>query len=128
MRYRPEQHLRRQAEITAVREKGRRVDCGAFTLWWILRPAEVGAETIGPRACFVASIAAVGNSVERTRAKRRLRELFRIHQLRIPPIVDLMLIARRSGNQLEYKELEKRFLESCERVGQQVAKVRKAAG
>ena len=31
MRFRPEQHLRRQADFRAVREEGRRVECGAFT-------------------------------------------------------------------------------------------------
>jgi ribonuclease P protein component len=37
MRFRPEQHLRRQGDFRAVRELGRRVDCGAFTLWWHYR-------------------------------------------------------------------------------------------
>ncbi len=122
MRYRPEQHLRRQGEIKAVREKGRRVDCGAFTLWWIVRPSGAEDGLIGPRVCVVASTAAVGNAVARNRAKRRLRELFRLHQMRIPATLDVMVIARNLCNKLEYKELEKRFIESCGRIAQQLSK------
>jgi ribonuclease P protein component len=39
MRFRPGQHLRRQSDIRAVREQGRRVDGRAFTVWWHRRPA-----------------------------------------------------------------------------------------
>ena len=39
MRFRAEQHLRRQRDIQAVREQGRRLDCGPFTLWYRLRQA-----------------------------------------------------------------------------------------
>lgn len=117
MRTLPDQHLRRQGEIRAVREQGRRLDCGAFTLWWFERPQdETTAGVIGPRVCVVASIAAVGKAVDRTRAKRRLRELFRIHQTRVAPGVDLMMVARRGCVSYEYKELERRFLQGCERL------------
>lgn len=115
MRYRPEQHLRRQCDIKAVREKGRRVDCGAFTLWWRAREA---AEPIvvGPRVCVVASAAVVGKAVFRNRAKRRLRELFRLHQEKVPQGVDLMLLARANATKLEFSEMEKRFLQACSRL------------
>lgn len=117
MRYRPEQHLRRQGEIKAVRELGRRMDCGAFTLWWVERPEGARpTRLIGPRVCVVASIAAVGNAVHRTRAKRRLRELFRIHQQRIPDWMDVMLIAKGASARGDFKEIERRFLQACERL------------
>lgn len=117
MRYRPEQHLRRQGDIRAVREQGRRMDCGAFTLWWLERPQDAATAGIsGPRVCVVASIAAVGKAVLRTRAKRRLRELFRIHQERIPAGLDLMLLAKSGCVKAEYKELERRFLQGIERI------------
>jgi ribonuclease P protein component len=119
MRYRPEQHLRRQGEIRAVREQGRRMDCGAFTLWWLARPVDASTESpAGPRVCVVASIAAVGKAVLRTRAKRRLRELFRIHQERFPAGLDLMLIAKSGCVKFEFKELERRFLQACSRLPQ----------
>lgn len=123
MRYRPEQHLRRQSEIREVREKGRRVDCRAFTVWWKVRepvtseaadPSKPVAPT--PRVCVIASTSAVGNSVARNRAKRRLREVFRQHQHLVPPTCDLLLIARSGARTWEWPELEKRFGDACRQI------------
>jgi len=123
MRYRPEQHLRRQSDIRKTREKGRRIECGAFSLFWL--PREAGSESTplrGPRLCAVASTAAVGHAVLRNLAKRRLRELFRLHQDRIPQGVDLMLLARRACVQAEFAEMEKRYLQACERISREAPK------
>ncbi|MEO6567441.1 MAG: hypothetical protein ABIO94_01660, partial [Opitutaceae bacterium] len=70
MRFRTEQHLRRQSDIRGVREHGRRVECRAFTLWWRRRqpvvpttpgtPGEARAakQPAQPRVCVIASTAA----------------------------------------------------------------------
>jgi ribonuclease P protein component len=68
------------------------------------------------RAGFVASRSAVGNAVARARAKRRLRERFRAHQLAFPPGLDLVFVARRNLNQLEPAALEQRFLDLCRKL------------
>lgn len=123
MRFRPEQHLRRQDEIRAVRELGRRVECRAFTLWWKRRdpvpagdaPATPSANS-APRVCVIASTAAVGHAILRNRAKRRLREVFRHQQQLVPPGLDLMLIARAATTQWPLPELEKKFAEACAQI------------
>lgn len=121
MRFRAEQHLRRPREIRAVRERGERIDCRAFTLWWKSRdavPADSAAPAVatGARVCVIASTAAVGIAVRRNRAKRRLREVFRQQQAQVPPNCDLLLIARDAVLNLPLPELEKRFLESCRKI------------
>ena len=123
MRFRPEQHLRRQGDFRAVRELGRRVDCGAFTLWWHRRgPAAETAKKIpapqvtSARVGVVASIAAVGAAVQRNRAKRRLRAVFRQHQQLVPTGCDLLLVARAAVNRLPYPEVEQKFIEACRRI------------
>jgi ribonuclease P protein component len=130
MRFRAEQHLRRQRDIRAAREKGRRQECGAFTLWYYRRPAVVaaaGASTlgrsvepvatvIGPRVAVIASTASVGGAVSRNRAKRRLREVFRQNQSVVPAEYDLLLIARAALNRLEYHEIEQKFVDACRRL------------
>jgi ribonuclease P protein component len=68
------------------------------------------------RAGFVASRSAVGNAVARARAKRRLREGVRAHQLAFPAGVDLVFVARRSLNGLEPAALDQRFLDLCLKV------------
>jgi ribonuclease P protein component len=134
MRFRPEQHLRRQSDIRTVREQGRRVDCRAFTLLWMHRPTPVTTspanasrstdasrtpepQTIaGIRVCFVASTSAVGAAVQRNRAKRRLREVFRHQQSLVPAGCDLMLIARAAATRWPLAELEKKFTEACGQI------------
>jgi ribonuclease P protein component len=126
MRFRPEQHLRRQDDIRAVREQGHRVDCRAFTLLWRSRHAALAptaqvrpVPAIAPglsRVCFVASIAAVGAAVQRNRAKRRLREVFRHHQHLVPAGCDLMLIARAAAARRPMSELAQKFTEACGQI------------
>ena len=115
MRFRAEQHLRRQGDIRAVREKGRRVDCRACTVWWKHRetPPAVPAAA---RVCVIASTAAVGAATERNRAKRRLREVFRHQQHLVPAGCDLLLIARAAAVQWPLPELEKKFAEMCGQI------------
>jgi ribonuclease P protein component len=116
MRFRPEQHLRRQNDIRVVREDGRREDCRAYTLWW--RRREPGLLTPEqPRVGVVASTAAVGGAVQRARAKRRLREVFRAHQAQLPSDCDILMIARKSVIQWEFPQLERVFVDACRRIG-----------
>ncbi len=144
MRFRADQHLRRASDFNHVRTQGRRFDCGAFVLYYAPRapgpaprpgvdapdankdapppPAAATAETASTapvgsaRAGFVASRSAVGNAVARARAKRRLREGFRAHQLAFPPGLDLVFVARRALNGLEPAALDQRFLDLCQKL------------
>jgi ribonuclease P protein component len=137
MRFRPEQHVRRQHDFRDVREKGRRLDCGGFTLWYYQRPATAPAPEeapvadeiappvhparpvrviSGPRVGVIASTAAVGGAVLRNRAKRRLREVFRHQQQLVPAEYDLLMVARHSLNRLEYTAIEQKFVDACRRL------------
>jgi ribonuclease P protein component len=130
MRFRTEQHLRRQSDIRGVRERGRRLECRAFTLWWRRRekmvstdqstPFEAGTEPVPPidhsRVCVIASTAGVGAATKRNRAKRRLREIFRHHQHLVPADCDLLLIARAAALNWPYADLEKKFAEACSHI------------
>jgi ribonuclease P protein component len=120
VRFRPEQHLRRAVEIRAVREQGRRLECRAFTIWWKPRGMETNTKA-GPaaahsRVCVIASTNAVGGAVQRNRAKRRLREIFRQAQQHVPARCDLLLIARAATTQWPLPELERKFLEACAQI------------
>ena len=143
MRFRADQHLRRASDFNHVRTQGRRFDCGAFVLYYaprsshrekspavapateLTRPTALSlaaamdrlAEPVpGARAGFVASRSAVGNAVARARAKRRLREGFRAHQLAFPSGLDLVFVARRALNGLEPAALDQRFLDLCRKL------------
>jgi ribonuclease P protein component len=115
MRFRPEQHLRRPGDFRTVREQGRRIDCGAFTVWFFRRAASTGPSDL-PRVGVVASIASVGGAVQRNRAKRRLREVFRQHQTLVPAGSDLLLVARAAVNRLDYSALAQKFTDACRQL------------
>lgn len=117
MRFRPEQHLRRQSDFRAVREHGRRLNCGAFTMGFLQRDPTDTAAAVLPRLGVVASTAAVGHAVLRNRAKRRLREVFRNNQQFVPAGCDVLLTARAAAISLPMPELEKRFVEACRQIG-----------
>ena len=122
VRFRSEQHLRRQTEIRAVREQGRRLDCRAFTVWWKPRetgvvPTPANAAPKLPRVCVIASTSAVGHAVLRNRAKRRLREVFRQQQASVPAGCDMLLIARPAAITWPLAELKAKFAEACGRIG-----------
>lgn len=125
MRFSAAQHLRRPADIRAVREQGQRMECRAFTLWWRRRTAITtdaprdlrrSPAPAGARVCVIASTSAIGNAARRNRAKRRLREAFRRQQLAAPRDCDLLLIARRAVLECPMRELEMRFSEACRRI------------
>jgi ribonuclease P protein component len=137
MRYRSEQHVRRQRDFRHRRENGRRLDCAAFTFWSLKRdpaPAQAAPPadsapvalatvpvTHSPdtvRLAVVASTASIGNAIQRARAKRRLRETFRRHQQLVPPGHDIMLIARRPLNRATFAAIEHHFTTACRRAFQ----------
>lgn len=111
MRFRPEQHVRSQSDFRRAREQGRRYQSDAFTFWWWQNP-----DSAVRRVGVVASTAAIGNAVQRNRAKRRLRELFRRHQEQLPAGGDLVIVARRALNRLPFAALEERFLAICRQL------------
>jgi len=54
--------------------------------------------------------------VLRNRARRRLREIFRRNQELVPTGCDLLLTARASLNQLDYAEIERKFIDVCRQI------------
>jgi ribonuclease P protein component len=111
MRFKSNQRLRRTAEYQTVRTDGRTINCGSFLFSFMPKAGEPPLRRLG-----VIASRRVGNAVLRNRAKRRLRELFRIHQDKLPSTGDLVLIARRSLPAESFGETETRFLKACHRV------------
>ena len=85
--------LHSRSEFDAVQDRGRRVSMRHLTM--IARPNALGADRLG----IIAS-RKVGGAVERNRAKRRLRELFRReHPMRVDArrrTIDVVVVARPS--------------------------------
>jgi ribonuclease P protein component len=93
--YGPDRRLRSRDEFTAVREHGRRVQTRHLTV--LALPNAVGRDRLG----IIAS-RRLGGAVLRTRAKRRVREMFRLRPapadtVRRDQSLDLVVIPRREA-------------------------------
>jgi ribonuclease P protein component len=84
LRFRREQRLLRRADFDRVFQQGRRVYVRGIVLHWMASPA--GRARLG-----LVTSRRFGNAVRRNRARRLVREAFRLDQHLIPPL-DLVVL------------------------------------
>jgi ribonuclease P protein component len=96
--------LKQGRDFAAVRQAGGRLTSGCLIANWKRLPAgatsRLGVVTSGK----------VGPAVVRNRARRLLRESYRLHQHELLGSVDLVLVARNSIAGKGFAEVEKDFL------------------
>lgn len=61
--------------------------------------------------------AKVGKAHTRNRVRRRLREIYRLHEAELRPGYELVVVARVRAAGVEYKRLESEFLSACQELG-----------
>ena len=103
--------LQQSREFTRVRQQGQRLAFGCLIANWHQLPD--GAK---PKLGVVTS-KRIGGAVERSRARRLLRESFRQHQNELSQPVELVLVARPSIAGRGFAEVEKDFLTTLRRAG-----------
>ena len=59
----------------------------------------------------------VGKAVVRNRVRRRLREIYRLHEEQFRPGWDLVVVARSRASEATYGELEAQLLRAAGRLG-----------
>ena len=59
----------------------------------------------------------IGKAVVRNRIRRRLREIYRLHEAALPAGWDIVAVARTRAVEASYAELEKYFLRAADRLG-----------
>ncbi len=61
--------------------------------------------------------AKVGKAHTRNRVRRRLREIYRLHESGLRPGCDMVVVARARAAEADYKRLEREFLSACDELG-----------
>ena len=59
----------------------------------------------------------LGKAVKRNRVRRRLREIYRLHEERFVPGTELVVVARGRAVTASYRQLEAAFLSACGKLG-----------
>ena len=93
-----------------VYDGGRKVQCEYFTAF--VMENEIGRPRLG-----ITATRKIGNSVERNRARRLVREAFRRNKWLAPNGVDIVINVRRSLVEAGYRDLESEFVSFLERAG-----------
>lgn len=96
--------LQHTSEFERVRKEGERLAKGCLILNWQM------AEGRGYSRLGVVTSKKVGNAVMRSRARRLLRESFRLHQYELRKPVDVVLVARPSIAEKDFPAVERDFL------------------
>ena len=103
--------LKQSREFARVRQTGKRLVHGCLIANWQTLPAG------SPTRLGVVTSGKIGNAVIRSRARRLLRESFRLHQHEFNQPLDLVLVARNSIVGRAFGEVEKDFLTAAHRAG-----------
>jgi ribonuclease P protein component len=98
-------------DFARVRSGGVRLVNGCLIANWLLL-----AEGSGLRLGVITS-RRIGNAVARARARRLLREAFRLHQSRLRLPVDMVLVARASIVGQKFAGVERDYLTALRRGG-----------
>lgn len=104
-------HLKQGRDFIRLRQAGERLVNGCLIANWQRLPADA-ASRLG-----VITASRIGGAVVRSRARRLLREAFRLHQHDLAAPVDLVLVARPSIAGRGFAEVERDYLTALRRAG-----------
>jgi ribonuclease P protein component len=103
--------IKQGRDFSRVRQLGERLSTGCLVANWQRLPGE------GPSRLGVITSGKIGNAVVRNRARRLLRESFRLHQQSLPKSLDLVLVARASIVGKNFAAVERDFLAALRKAG-----------
>jgi ribonuclease P protein component len=104
LRFPRSSRLKSPGDFARAKAQGQRWVCGCLIANVLTRPAGSGTR-LG-----VVTSKRIGDAVARSRARRLLRESFRLHQHQLTRAVDLVLVARPSIAERKFADVEQDFL------------------
>jgi ribonuclease P protein component len=104
LRFGREARIKQGRDFMRVRQDGQRLITGCLIANW--QPLPSGSHS----RLGVITSGKIGGAVVRNRARRLLRESFRLHQHELAQPLDLVLVARQSIANKKFADVEKDFL------------------
>jgi len=105
-----ERRIKQGSDFARAKTQGKRVYSGCLIANWLVLPPG-SATRIG-----VITARKIGGAVVRTRARRLLREAFRLHQPDLAQPVDLVLVAQPSIVDKGFADVERDYLAALRRA------------
>jgi ribonuclease P protein component len=103
--------IKKGRDFSRIRQEGQRLVSGCLIANWRVAKGET------PSRLGVITSSRIGNAVVRSRARRVLREAFRLHQNDLRTGVELVLIARNSIVGKGLADVERDFLTILQKAG-----------
>lgn len=107
LRLRRAQRIRQSRDFLRAKNSGQRLAVGCLALNWM----DAASTRLG-----VITSRKIGSAVVRTRARRLLREAFRLHQHQIARPADLVLVGRLSIVGKSFTDVERDYLTALRRA------------
>jgi ribonuclease P protein component len=107
-----EERLRYGYQFRRLYEHGRRVQGQLAVVFVDVPPAGTTGRTLG-----VVTSRRVGNAVVRNRARRLMREVYRLHRDRLKANIQIVIVARAAINGRPYREVETALLDQFRAAG-----------
>jgi ribonuclease P protein component len=98
-------------DFKRIRELGSRLSVGSLILNWLETP-DAKTSRVG-----VVVSRKIGGAVKRNRVRRLLREVFRLHQHELCRPVDIVLIAKPSIAEKNFRQIESEYLNALASAG-----------
>jgi|SRR5581483_3449096 len=102
--------IKHRGDFLRAKARGERVVCGCLIANLVPR-AGASDSRLG-----VVTSRKIGGAVARSRARRLLRQAFRLHQHDLPHPMDVILVARQSIAGKAFAEVERDFLQTLRRA------------
>ena len=103
--------IKQGRDFSRIRQQGQRLITGCLIANWLILPPG------SPMKLGVVTSKKIGNAVVRNRARRLMREAFRVHQHELADPVHLVLVARASIAGKALAGVEKDFLTTLRKAG-----------
>jgi ribonuclease P protein component len=103
--------IKQGRDFARLRLNGERLAHGCLVANWLRLPGDL------PSRLGVITSGKIGNAVVRNRARRLMREVFRLHRHELIEPVDLVLVARQSLTTKRFGDVEKDFLQTLRKAG-----------
>ncbi|MEI6460433.1 MAG: ribonuclease P protein component [Verrucomicrobiota bacterium] len=117
MRLPRERRIRASADFTRLRQQGSRLDCGPFLLNFRHTKSDVPA-----RFAVIAAKKSIPLAVNRNRAKRLARELFRADAAAFPPGWEIVLVIRPGMLRRRFADLKAAYALAATKLVAQAAR------